>query len=748
MFRSVAAVCAVVTLLLSSAIVSGVPAPAGAAPVVRGAPLSTYFVPAASRGSSGALFIGQGRGFLVRVRSTGLTLESGSSRHPAVAQIAFPHGGHPTVLAQQRLAFTSTYLLGMNARSWRRDVPAFGQILIRNVGPGIGLRFSGTPTGLRYDWVSSRKPAAFPRLSIHLSQPSRSGAIQTAPRSDEHAAAAGRFSLRGHAIRFSSAPSRVAALRGRLLTDPSVSYATVLPPALDDPVKVAVTAKGEILAAGPATPAVAPLPISPTDVGSPCPQGSDALACSTVYVARLTAAGVLESVTYVGGTGLDSADDLTLDASGNVYVVGRTMSPDFPVLGGLPAASAAVDNQQGFVLALNPAADHLLFSSLIGGSDDDEVTAVAITPSGSIDIVGGTRSNDFPTRSAVQGSRSGGDCEHSAISTVGPITTTAPCQDIVVAQLAPMAAGLTFSTYLGGTQDDGATAVAIDGGGNIYLTGVANSTDFPLAHPIVSEMEGEQAGIVAKFSPTGSLVYSTYLQGFTNEVGNAIAVDASGAAYVAGATDADDFPVTSHALQTTAGGGLDGFVVKIAPDGASFVYSTYLGGSEDDSANGIALDGTGAAYVVGDTQSTDFPTVPDATSEDTRGSDGFVTRLSPDGSQATSSMYLGGSDDDGLNTVALGANGQLIVAGLTASSDFPGASVPAGSPDDDTPGYGVVAALSGLIPATPTPIVPTATSTPRPTAVPAKTKTPTKKVTCKKGYKKAHGKCVKKKKKH
>jgi hypothetical protein len=313
-----------------------------------------------------------------------------------------------------------------------------------------------------------------------------------------------------------------------------------------------------------------------------------------------------------------------------------------------------------------------------------------------------------------------------------------------------MGRSLTFSTYFGGTADDTGQAVAVDGAGNIYLAGAADSQDFPLSHPAVSSMDASQAGFVAELSASGSLVYSTYLGGFTEEVGNAIAVDASGAAYVAGVTDSDSFPVTPHAFQSAIGGGADGFVVKIAPGGETFDYSTYLGGSDEDEASGIAVDQTGAAYVVGDTQSDDFPTVPQVDKDRSPLTDGFVTRLSPDGSQATWSAYVGGTDTDALKTVALAADGQVIVGGLTASSDFPDATLPLSNLDNGTPGYGVIASIADLAPAAPTPAPPTATATlapAYPTAVPAATKIPSRKITCKKGYKLSHGKCVKKKKK-
>ncbi len=227
---------------------------------------------------------------------------------------------------------------------------------------------------------------------------------------------------------------------------------------------------------------------------------------------------------------------------------------------------------------------------------------------------------------------------------------------------------LIYSTYLGGSSIDEASAVAVDGAGSAYVTGRTASTDFPTQNAA----QGDQATwdvFVTKLSPGGdSLAYSTYLGGNDADIGNGIAVDGAGSAYVGGPTFSTDFP-TASPYQTDQGG-RDVFVAKLSPDGGSLLYSTYLGGSADESSGGIAVDGGGSAYVTGYTSSTDFPT-ENPYQTDQASLDAFVTRLSADGSSLEYSTYLGGGDVDGGADIAVDGSGSAYVVGYTFSTDFP-----------------------------------------------------------------------------
>src|SRR5713226_3034128 len=204
---------------------------------------------------------------------------------------------------------------------------------------------------------------------------------------------------------------------------------------------------------------------------------------------------------------------------------------------------------------------------------------------------------------------------------------------------------LVFSTYLGGTGSDSGNAIAIDASGNAYVAGDTESTDFPVANPIQFAIAGRRNAFVTKLSPTGTLVYSTYLGGGGQDSAFGIAVDGAGSAYVCGETRSSNFP-TQAPLQALSAGGTDGFVAKLAPSGSQLVYSTYLGGSRNDHANAIAADATGAAYVAGDTTSTNFPVVAALQSTNAGRVDAFVSKLNPAGSALVYSTYFGGGNTD------------------------------------------------------------------------------------------------------
>jgi hypothetical protein len=226
---------------------------------------------------------------------------------------------------------------------------------------------------------------------------------------------------------------------------------------------------------------------------------------------------------------------------------------------------------------------------------------------------------------------------------------------------------LIYSTYLGGSGDDEAYAIAVDSSGSAYITGRTNSPDFPTINPLQS-LKGTSDAFVAKFDPTGSaLVYATYLGGSGDESGSGIAVDGSGAVYVTGGTTSTDFP-TMNAFQPSSAGEGDAFVTKLDPTGSVLVYSTYLGGSGSDGGSAIAVDASGSAYVVGGTDSTDFPILNAYQTECSCASDwlptgdGFVTKLSPTGSALAYSTYFGGPSAIA-PAIAVDTSGNAYVAG-------------------------------------------------------------------------------------
>ena len=230
---------------------------------------------------------------------------------------------------------------------------------------------------------------------------------------------------------------------------------------------------------------------------------------------------------------------------------------------------------------------------------------------------------------------------------------------------------LVYSTYLGGSKADYANAIALDGSGNAYVTGLAVSTDFPVttgAFDTTSPAKTGGTAFVTKLNSTGTaLLYSTYLGGTSgHDLSYAIAVDAAGDAYVTGPTESTDFPVTKGALQTTspAGSTVSAFVSKLNPTGSALLYSTYLGGNIGTQSSGIALDGLGDAFITGTTSSSNFPVTPGAFQTTIKaGNSAFVTKLNSTGTSLLYSTYLGGSSDAGSNAIALDGSGNAYVTG-------------------------------------------------------------------------------------
>ena len=274
-------------------------------------------------------------------------------------------------------------------------------------------------------------------------------------------------------------------------------------------------------------------------------------------------------------------------------------------------------------------------------------------------MTGYTLSGDFPT-------------------TPGAFDTTLDFgTDVFVTKLNPNGSAPLDSTYLGGSGNDLGYGVAVDGTGNAYVTGHTQSEDFPTTPGAFdTTYAGGNDVFVTKINPSGSapLLYSTYLGGSSYEVSAGLAVDGTGSAYVTGYTVSGDFPTTPGAFDTTFNGGFDVFVTKLNPIGsAPLFYSTYVGGSSEDRGIGVAVDGTGSAYVTGYTDSADFPTTLGAFDTTLDGSEVFVTKLNPSGSAPLLySTYVGGSSFEFSGGIAVDGTGSAVCDGLHRSSgDFP-----------------------------------------------------------------------------
>jgi uncharacterized repeat protein (TIGR01451 family) len=386
-------------------------------------------------------------------------------------------------------------------------------------------------------------------------------------------------------------------------------------------------------------------------------QGAN-LGGNDAFVTKLSPTGsALVYSTYLGGSREDQANGIAVDSAGNAYVTGVTDSTNFPTVNPFQGASAG--SPDAFVTKLSPTGSTLVYSTYLGGSIQDKGYGIAVDSAGNAYVTGNTYSTNFPTKNPFQGAKAGGP----------------DASDAFVTKLSPTGSALVYSTYLGGSLDDFASGIALDSARNAYVTGYTGSTDFPTKNPFQGAYGGGfYDAFVTKLSPTGSaLVYSTYLGGSGNDPAYGIAVDSARNAYVTGYTSSTNFPTKNPFQAANAGGffNYDAFVTKLSPTGSALVYSTYLGGSGDDYASGIALDSAGNAYVTGGTVSTNFPIMNPVQGANAGGEDAFVTKLSPTGSALVYSTYLGGSDYDQANGIALDSARNAYVTGWTISTNFP-----------------------------------------------------------------------------
>jgi Beta-propeller repeat/S-layer homology domain len=281
-----------------------------------------------------------------------------------------------------------------------------------------------------------------------------------------------------------------------------------------------------------------------------------------------------------------------------------------------------------------------------------QATAVAQDASGNTYIAGFTDAASFPV-------------VNSAFSAGGGV-------DAFVMKLDP-SWNVLFSTCLGGSGNDRASAIGVDAQGNIYVAG--STTSSSIAGTALSRSGGAQDGFVVKLNPTGSTVlYAFAVGGSSSDSINAMVVRSDGTVFAAGQTSSTNLPVVS-AAQSTLRGVQNAFAIKLDPSG-TVVYCTYVGGSGSDGANGIAVDGNGIAWIAGGTTSNNFPLKSPLLSARSGTQTGFATRLSANGSQILFSTYLGGSGGgpatpESANAVAVDAQGNAFVAGVTSSTDFP-----------------------------------------------------------------------------
>lgn len=584
-----------------------------------------------------------------------------------------PHAGKSIV---EELPGKANYILGNDPAKWLANIPTYAKVGYRNVYPGVDLVYYGKGSELEYDFVVA--PAADPKvirltfagtdklaldsqgnLLLHM----RGGTMlqlhkplvyqEKEGRREE---VAGAFLVEGRQVRFGLGDYDTTR---PVVIDPVFVFSTHLGGSRSSSGQgIAVDPQGNIYVTG--------------DTNSAdFPTAGKALqphitSTTSVFVTKLSPDGskILYS-TFIGGSADDVGYGIAVDSSGSAYVTGDTSSTNFP----LEKASQKTPGGlfDAFVFKLSPDGSKLLYSTYIGGSQGDRGDAIAVDGSGNAYITGYTYSTDFPILHPIQNAFTDGNvhCFVTKLDAGG---------------------ALAYSTYLGGGDDrpDQATGIAVDSGGNAYVTGYTNSVKFPDVNQ-VQKFVGPTDVFVTKINPAGTaFVYSTHVGGNADDEGMAIAVDASGSAYVTGETESVDFPTTPGAYSTkcnpvpTPGRmrflcvGGDVFVIKLSSDGSKLVYSTFVNGKGFEVGRGIAVDSTGAVYVTGLTTSQDFPSVNSLQPAFGGGDfDAFVFKLSPDGSSLVYSSTLGGNQNDGGYGVATDSKGNAYVTGYTYSTDFP-----------------------------------------------------------------------------
>ncbi len=532
-------------------------------------------------------------------------------------------------LQQQPLEGRINYFIGKDPSKWHAGVPTFGRVGFHQVYHGVDLIYYGNQRHLEYDFIVA--PHADPRqIKLHF------------------AGAQG--------VNINASGELVVRVQGRELKwqKPTVYQQ-------DGAGKHSVAARFRLKR----------LPNGKSGVSFALGRYDTAL--------PLVIDPLLTYSTYLGGSDNDAATSIAVDSSGNAYITGYAYSTDFPVTSGAYETVTVAHSATVFVTKLDAAGSGLVYSTYLGGGtggNGDGGAAIAVDSNGNAYITGYAGSRNFPVTS---------DAFQKVNKSLGSHGYLTP----FLTKLNATGSALLYSTYLGGSGSDQTNGLAIDSAGNAYVTGVAGSDDFPVTPGAFQQTKamGIRTSFVTKLNSAGSaLVYSTYLGGSIREIGTGIAVDGSGSAYVSGTARSIDFPTTPGAFQrVNKGSGFypdNAFVTKFNASGSALVYSTYLGGTNGNSASGIAIDGSGNAYVTGLTDSADFPITPGAFQRvNPQPGSGygtsFVTKFNATGSALVYSTYLGGTVGgsegilDGSAGIAVDSSGNAVLAGHACSINFP-----------------------------------------------------------------------------
>ena len=677
-------------VLLGTALLGGSsPSWAGPSP---GARLPVVFEKNIGASEKNVRFLARGNGYALFVSPTESTLILRSSNAPRSAARAKERkranagsllrmhlaGADPdaVVVGTGETPGLFSYFKGSDPRKWRTGVSGYQAAECRNIYPGIDCVYYGSGGRLEYDFrlqpgarpgrIALRFPGAKDlsvdcRGSLHI-QTAEGATIAWGIPTAYQVGTNGERQL--VPCRYRVQKGRVQFHLGRydrtraLVIDPILEYATYLGGSSGDELGlgVVVDAAGYAYVVGGTSSSDFPVPAGTAQAA----RNGD----MDAFVAKIKPDGSgLVYATYLGGGGRDAGIGIAVDSSGSAYLAGQTHSADFPTTPGAYQRTAG-GNWDVFVARLNATGKALIYSTFVGGINDEFGESINLDAAGNACVVGGVYvysgvTPSFPTTPGSVQPRYGGGLS-----------------DAFAFKLNAAGSGLLYSTYLGGSGDEYAYGADMDTAGSLYVTGRTQGGAFPTTPgAFQTANHGGADAYIVKINPTGSsLVYASMLGGSADDEGRDVAVDTSGNAWVTGVTASSSFPTTPGAFQTTNHGGQDAFVVEINPTGSSTLYATYLGGSQFDQGEAIRLGPDGAPYILGMTQSPDFPTTPNAPQTTVRGAkDLFITRLPLGGGAPSFSTLLGGSGDENVYArgLAVGSQGSVYISGWTSAANFP-----------------------------------------------------------------------------
>lgn len=604
--------------------------------------------------------------------SNGLTI----SFHGHAVKLDFVNA-NPGIKPQgeDRKAAVLSYFHGKRD-TWKKGIPTFGQIIYKNLWPGIDLVYSGKTDQLKYAFIVH--PGADPdQIRLQYSgvtslSVKASGALEVVTPAETFEdgvplafqgadEVSMRYALHGDAG-FGFALGAYDVTRTLVLDPTIVMYCGYIGGSSTEVVTgVAVDGDGNLYVAGSTT---------SDELSFPVTAGPDVEhnGSRDVFVAKVDPDGLeLLYCGYIGGDSWDAASGIALDSQGCVYLTGSTFSTEtsFPVLGGPDLTHNGMED--GFVVKVKADGTELEYCGYIGGMDVDWCAGIALDGDSAV-VTGGTASTEltFP----VQG---GPDLDYNGAG------------DIFVARVKADGSELTYCGYVGGTETEYGIGVDVDSDGNAHLAGYTWSTEtsFPVTGGPSLTHSGESDGFVTKVKTDGSaLEYCGFLGGGSYDYIEGIAVDSDGSAYVTGETWSEEatFPVKGGPDLSFNGSINDAFVAKVKADGSELTYCGYLGGAWNDTGMGVTVDDDGYAYVTGFTSSTEA-TFPVAASWDMKHNglrDAFVARVEPSGTALDFCGYIGGDSDEFGFAVAVDGEGNTYIAGRTYStpSTFPVRSGP------------------------------------------------------------------------